>query len=477
MSACIGTLLLCALPLAAGAQTAKGIGGVPCHAATAAEAASVPGGAIITGVTQVCPGDAQIGINADVGQAKQYLKSLPRTGSATDDSNMDKENDAFAICAANFLKEYQQRYGGVQILAAYRSPAYDAKMCVNNPACGALMNNPNPNGNHQRGLAMDVKATTADQQTLALFARNNPQFGVCFPFTLGGVTGAGTPDTVHMILAGGPGSESSGVGCRGVTRACDAGHFDPNSVQGAGPVSPTSPTTPSTPTSGFGDLVRQYLGGGQQPQTGAIPATGAQSYPYSVPATITQPGSGGTPASAAVPATTGVSGTTAVPAGGSVPVSSVPTTIAVPTSPVSDTLSTNTQTPGSTTTSAIDLIGALANPSSAAPPQTPGAPLALNGDLQNNAGLVQSVGGNADASPQPGAYTFAPAGTQTFTSEDLQYGASDSLGATQNTTFGSTLDSLKRILIILLGWLQPFGAYGTPPAALGAGAPPSDFQY
>lgn len=171
------------------------------------------------------------GVGATAENAKQYLKSLPRSGSASDNGNIEKLNTAMAVCSANFFKAFQDQYGGISITSAYRSSQYDAQMCRNNPSCGALMNNPNPNGNHQKGLAIDVKAS-AGQEMLWNFARQNPQLGVCFPFT---GEGGGFRDTVHMILAGIPGNETRGPGCRGVTKACEAGKFDPNSIVAATP--------------------------------------------------------------------------------------------------------------------------------------------------------------------------------------------------------------------------------------------------
>ncbi len=190
------------------------------------------------------PNDPGIGQTAE--EAKAYLRSLPRQGSATDDGNIAKLNTAFATCSSKFLKDFQQRYGGVTIRSAYRSPAYDAAMCVNNPACGALANNPNPMGNHQRGLAMDIAANSGKQSDLWDFARSNPGYGVCFPFT---GEGGGFKDTVHMILAGGPGSEGNGPGCRGVTKACDGSNFNPNEITSS-PIGSNGPVGSSAPTGG-----------------------------------------------------------------------------------------------------------------------------------------------------------------------------------------------------------------------------------
>ncbi len=197
----------------------------PGHLATEAEARSATGGSIIAGHTLVCERDALLGINADVGNAKIYLANVHRTGTARETIRIEQLNHAFAICAKKFFEEYQNRYGQITITSIYRTPEEEAQLCINNPRCGALMNNPHPNGNHQKGLAMDVKA--ANQSTLINFARQNPQFGVCFPFT---GEGGGFYDPMHMILAGIPSAETRGPGCRGVTKSCSAGKFDPNTI-------------------------------------------------------------------------------------------------------------------------------------------------------------------------------------------------------------------------------------------------------
>ena len=56
-------------------------------------------------------------------EAKLFLRSLPRSGSASEDANIAKLNNAFAKCAAKFLKDFSQRYGAVTISSAYRSAA------------------------------------------------------------------------------------------------------------------------------------------------------------------------------------------------------------------------------------------------------------------------------------------------------------------------------------------------------------------
>ncbi len=211
-------------------------GGVAPHLATAQEAASAPGGGITAGVTYVCPSDAQLGVSNDVGAAKQYLISIPKeklSDCGTDPSipsNIYKLNDSFAICAARFFQAYTQRYGGVVITSAYRDLSSGANAC----AGGATASN------HTRGLAIDVKpaGTVAGQdqykaqfQQMWLFASQNPQFGVCFPFQDHPLTGYPNGDWPHMILAGIGGSEGAKCAAEGVTQACSGSNFNPNSIQ------------------------------------------------------------------------------------------------------------------------------------------------------------------------------------------------------------------------------------------------------
>lgn len=198
-----------------------------------------------------CYNPNDVGIGQTFEAAKAYLRSLPRTGSAADDKNIAELNNSFAKCAAKFLQDFTQRYGAVTISSAYRSSASEAIMCRGNPACGALMNNPAPNGNHQKGLAIDVwqgASGSSDNAKIRDFAMQNPQYGVCFPFA---VPGQGFYDRPHMILAGIQSNEVRGAGCRGVTKACDGSNFNPNAVRtNPGGTSTSVPTGTSIPTSG-----------------------------------------------------------------------------------------------------------------------------------------------------------------------------------------------------------------------------------
>lgn len=446
--ALLGALALAASLVPVPALAFRCSDGSESHTATAQEAASVQDGSIIAGTTQVCPGDAQSGVSGDAGAAKQYLLSLKRTGSAADPSNIDQLNSAFAICAANFLKAYQGKYGPVTITSAYRSPAYDAKMCVNNTACGALMNNPNPNGNHQKGLAIDVHPDNESMySTIWSFASANPQFGVCFPFQDGKYTGF--QDRPHMILAGIQSNEVRGCVAQGITQACQAGHFDPNSVNPAtaGPV--------QTPTSPLASAVRQYLGGAT-PTPSPSSNIPASSQPFS----YAQPTSGVLPApSVSIPAPSGIPA-----AGGSVttaqPVTSViPVDVAQPGN-VSDQLVAPSAATG---TSAFDLLNSIAYPTSTA--IATGSPLALNSSLyQETAGTAQDQGSTPIPQIAPGSVsTLTPGNGQTFTSDDLQYSDTGWNPPADSSFLQATLGRLQQALLQVLAWARPFGSLAPQP--------------
>lgn len=143
-------------------------------------------------------------ISGDVKAAKDYLKTkINRTGRTscsphpfTVDNSIDPLNPAFALCAANFMKAYEQSVGVTRISSAFRSPAQQRCVCPTPKAgtCGgAGTYNPTTRtveggSNHQRGIALDVNVS--DYSKLHEFARINPNFGITFPL--------GSGDPVHM---------------------------------------------------------------------------------------------------------------------------------------------------------------------------------------------------------------------------------------------------------------------------------------
>ena len=271
------------------AVTTTGLNCTNPHTATQQEADSAPGGGIIAGVSQVCPSDANLGVSNSVGSAKDFLNSVPKKcvggcAAPPDKAHIDKLNNTFAVCAANFIKAYNQKYGAIYISSAYR----DGPSGENARAGGA-------NGsNHTRGLAMDMSPANGDFQTIWKFASQNPQFGVCFPY-LGS-------DRPHMALAGTGTGEASKCAAQGVTKACSgAPNFTPSAVT-SGPVSPydeggalygnpaagPSASTPYTalPASPYGSVL-QSPGAPAPTFAPTAPMTTIPS--YSTPTTPTNP--------------------------------------------------------------------------------------------------------------------------------------------------------------------------------------------
>lgn len=271
------------------------VGGFPCDNPRLPTEAEVAAGAP-AGI-KACPNDFKTAIRDD-GSAKAFLNSLPKKPLSNcappTEENISRLNPSFAICAANFLKAYTERYGAVAITSAYRSPSANA-------CAGGV-----PGSNHTRGVAMDVNAVPKSMYPVMWkFASDNPQFGVCFPFQ-DGRTGS-IFDRPHMILAGIGGSEGNLCARQGVTRPCEGSNFDPSSIQSVQSYS-------SAPSSGLSDYIRNSLGlnntqsfgfgAGQQGQNctlpdgmvvpcNAIANQGAQQQPTITPLGGAQQGGGG----------------------------------------------------------------------------------------------------------------------------------------------------------------------------------------
>ena len=455
-------------------QARTDVTGLPpgCHTATEAEAQINPA---LRG-KPVCPGDIAAGVNETAGTAKQYLKSLPREGSAATDTSIEQLNNSFAICSANFFKAFQ-KHGGVRITSAYRSAQQEVALCRNNPGCGKQMNNPNPTSNHQRGVAMDVWANGVDQSLLWKFADQNPQFGVCFPFQNGDLSSF--RDRPHMVLAGIGGSEGGLCSRRGVTKACDGSGFDPRAIE--------STPTAQTPTSRLANTLRSYFAPAPQPVSqpqqmctlsdgrsvpcasianlGGSPTPGAttpQGAPPPVGVQNTTPYAPGTCApqfycqnnnlyyrsSACVDQINqicpkGCSGTSCV--GASQTFDLLGSALSDLTNPT-----TTTDKKSTTTLSAFDQISLLANPTPAEAPTTTPLVLTISGEeatrLEGNPPLSGML------LPQGNVY-LTPGAQQTFTSSDLRdtY-APQSVGASQ-----TTLSIMKETLLRVLAYLRPFG--------------------
>lgn len=180
------------------------------------------------------PNEVGIGENAEV--AREYLKSLDAgmSGQCTPlFEQYGRVNGSFAICAAQFLKAYQQEYGRVYVNRAFNNVACETDMCkrgppgVGNVGCGGFARIAVSGGlvysSHTTGLAMDVAVAegvgSAQQLKLIEFANKNPRFGLCFPIT--------SWDRVHLVAAGfRENGESNMCANIGVKDRCDAGNFD-----------------------------------------------------------------------------------------------------------------------------------------------------------------------------------------------------------------------------------------------------------
>lgn len=405
----------------------------------------LPAGTVAQGV------DVSGTMSTDACAAKAYINAMTYNDlsggrCATPKDRVTGLNDAFAICAANFFKAYQEKYGKLTITTAYRP--------VDDNACRGGVGG----SNHTRGVAIDVNPQDGNYKQLWDFSKANSQFGICFPHQDGGAGTTGYSDRPHMILAGIGGNEAAACARQGIAKPCSAGNFNPTSIRDA--ASAPAGGQAQTPTSGFSDMLRQYMGG-QQPATGAVPAGSA------VPAS-SQPYTASQPTTIATPASSGSTGSTgATTAGGSSVTTAVPATIATgytaqPTN-VSDQLSTSQPTGSS---NAYDLLNAIANPTTTIR-QATGTPLALNGSLYQTQQLTQTQQVQYDVNGQPIALNSSLSNVsalgpsqQTFTSQDLQYTqAGDYVPPTKTNTSLAvrTLENLKQALLKLLTVLRPFG--------------------
>lgn len=391
-----------------------------------------------------CYNPTDRGISKTGLEAKEYLKKLPCPSGNCDFGQ--SFNDSFAICAANFFKAYQTKYGGVQINSAYRSPDRERQICRNNPACGAQMNNPNPTSNHSKGVAIDVQPAGGESQYPLLwgFAKANPQFGVCFPFEDG--SGGGFRDRPHMILAGLPGSQEA-ASCvkRGYgNKPCDGANFDPSTFKDA-----TFGSSATTPTSNFADAIRQALG--LQTAQQLIQPAVAQPYAQTQPvlntfAMPTQP----TPTTGVTP-TTGTGATAVTPA-------SSDTGATAATGGVSDKLFTETGKTTATGSPLADKLNELAFGVSAgnATSGIPFIPLAINPDDRSDR-----------AATSTGIAQIVATKTPSITTDTTFLGGNPNPYPTTETTisqgnFLQILATIKVALLNLLARLRPFATQSVP---------------
>lgn len=352
----------------------------------------------------VCP-IAQAGITADVGEAKQFLVSrIGDTNSCkiqrvTPQMAIDGLNSAFATCAARFFKEYESRYSTkIRINRASNPRQCEAELCRNNAGCGGYMNHPAPNSNHVQGVAIDVSA--ANQRQMMLFAKQNPQFGVCFPF----LDHPTFKDDVHMILAGIQSGEARLNGCQGVTKQCDGVTFNPNEIRNVTDVA-------APPTTRFADSMREILG--MKPAQPAAPAQ--QAFPSQQLASSQSP------------------------------LSSFGASLATPL--VSDSLVT-TDTLATTSNSIADRLNALISTTTSTTASATSVPLVINPNDTATIVSHQTSGQTSGTAVIGGGIT-----QNTFTGSAPTY---QNATPTTLARYQSILTSLRTALERLLAYVRPF---------------------
>lgn len=185
----------------------------------------------------ICPTDIKRGFSEDVGAAKKYLFSIARnlrdSQAPPDWEHIKPLDPTFAVCAANFLKAYADERGPVAVVSACRScPGGDPG---ENARAGGV-----PNSRHTKGLALDVNpiGRGSSYQTLWAFARQHPEYGVCFPHL-----GADPP---HMTLTGADSREGNKCMRQSVTKICSGAPAPFSGAPGIG--GSTGPTVPGGAT-------------------------------------------------------------------------------------------------------------------------------------------------------------------------------------------------------------------------------------
>jgi len=155
--------------------------------------------------TPISDTDKALGINKRVAEAKDYLhsiaKNLPGTCAPPEDrKNIERLSNTFAVCAADFLRAYEGRYGkgSVILRSAFRDGAPGSspnpKYSSANKCSGGATNS-----RHIKGIALDIHpGPGGSYETLRSFAQANPKFGVHFPWFFY----KGKRDRAHMDFRG-----------------------------------------------------------------------------------------------------------------------------------------------------------------------------------------------------------------------------------------------------------------------------------
>jgi len=412
-------LIASVLPESALAQSFRCLDGSQSHTATAQEAASAQNGSIIAGVSQVCPGDAQSGIDPQVGQAKIDLSSLRCSTKV----KIEDLSDKFAICADKFMQQLRQSSPRACIRSAYRSKEEQAAACMS--ICGRLSCPgrcaPPGHSYHQYGLAIDVDGVANNVQSWQIAAQNGLVNPVGLHHSDPNHYQSGNADCASMpVPAGDQGDYYN-----------DTQHFF---------------QAPSLP---FQNILDSLIPGRQQsPPPPQLPPSD-QISPLPV--------SSSTRISSLLDSNT-------------TPLLNASSTISLPLlddsfsplqpTPVSDQL---TAPPLETTGSAYDLLNAIADNSETSINAT-GSVLTLNENLYNQIDVVR-YDQNSDSPPPTipeNMVPIGPQGSQTFISQDMQY-QNTSWTPPSNTTFmQKILANLQQALYQILAWARPFGTLAPP---------------
>jgi hypothetical protein len=135
---------------------------------------------------------------------------------------------------------------------------------------------------------------------------------------------------------------------------------------------------------------------------------------------------------------------------------------------ISNIIDPKTDKKTGTSTSAIDLISAIANPNgpSTATGTTVGKSVALNDSLNNKATLSGTLASSSATLSGSSTYVLNPLGTQTFVSDDLSKTPMQPFKTTSYTSTFALLENMRIILTNILIALRPFG--GTIPRTASA---------
>jgi|GEM_PF-1880247 len=439
--------------------------------ATASDAA-VKNGQIPVGT---CYNPDAAGISQQAEQAKQWLaqhaQAKSTCGTASDQS-FEKLQSNFAVCAYNALKKYEDAGNKFTISSAYRSQQQQVCVCGPTGPQAGVCGSAGPMGSdgyaiscnghwHQCGLALDINPGNGNYDQLHQYIQGL-NAGVGFPIA--------STDKPHMQSTNpsqcGAGSTSGGVASGSVLRNIQQGLLGSQGLANL-----FTPPQPMQCPQGF-----LLMNGTCVPQQ-AMASTQTNPYSYLSPSPAPQTSptsnvygtdSSGTinPSSAGTNTNTNTNGNTnGITIGSNVAGGGSGTSI----SGIID--SGSGQKPTGSTVSAIDLINAIANPTTtaltASSTAATGTPVALGSSLNNTValhGTNVSIDGSWQASS---TYALSPTVSQTFVSQDLSQTPTSMQTAPlpTNSTF-TILEDLKQKLLYVISYLRPFGSNIPHPTAV-----------